>query len=131
MLCFRKLSAGNTVMNKLCTGIIAALALASSPSFADHTPAPREVVVKLPSLSDVEKGCIEQLRSNWSKQDNYDDTFKKMTLDTVYHRKEGQGNVITFVGTSYNEFMQADRTTTVTCRITEKPPYAVSFSIDR
>jgi hypothetical protein len=118
-------------MKKLFAGLAAVLAVTSSAALADHTPAPRDVVVRLPQLSDQEKACIEQLRSNWNKPDTYDDTFKVMTLDTVYHRKEGQGNVITFVGTAYNTFMQADRAATVTCRVTEKPPYAVSFSIDR
>jgi hypothetical protein len=108
-----------------------AAVLAAAP-FAVHADAPpRQVVVKLAQLSDVEKACVEQLKVAWAKEDNYDDTFKQMTLDTVYHRKEGQGNVVVFQGTAYNDFLQLERATTVTCRVTDKPPYNVNFQIDR
>ena len=117
-------------MKTFCTTLVASLLLIS-PALAVAENAAREVEVKLPSLSDVETSCVEQLRKTWAQPGVYDDTVTRITLDTIYHRRENQNNVVVFQGHAYNSFLQTDRGVTVTCRLAEKPPYAVSFQIDR
>jgi hypothetical protein len=109
---------------------LATILLCSSAVMAAEGP-PRGVEVKLPSVSDVEKTCIDQLKYNWAQPGAYDETFKDIILENVVHRKEATGNVITFEGHAYNSFMQANRNVTVTCRPGDKKPYPVQFQIER
>ena len=117
-------------MKTTCGTVLATLMLISPALAVAEAPA-RDVEVKLASLSDVEKTCIDQLKHNWSQPDAYDETFKNIIIESVVHRKENQANVIVFQGHAYNSFMQTDRAVTVTCRPGDKLPYPVSFQIDR
>ncbi len=108
-----------------------AMMLLISPALAVAEGPVKDVDVKIATLSDVEKTCIDQLKYNWAQPGSYDETFKTIVLDNVIHRKDGQTDVIAFEGHAYNSFMQADRNVIVTCRPGDKKPYPVTFQIDR
>jgi len=116
---------------KTFSGTILAALLLVSPAYAVAEGSSRVVEVKLPTLSEVETGCIDQLKYNWGQPGAYDETFKSMVLEGVVHRKDGQDDVIVFRGHAHNYFLQEDRAVTVTCRPSDKKPYPVSFQIDR
>jgi hypothetical protein len=116
---------------KTFSGAILAALLLASPAYAVAEGPGRVVEVKLPTLSDVETGCIDQLKYNWGQPGAYDETFKSMILERVVHRKDGEVDVIVFQGHAHNYFLQEDRAVTVTCRPGNKKPYPVSFQIDR
>lgn len=117
-------------MKTFSGAVLASSLLFSSAVMAAEGP-PRGVEVKLASVSEVEKTCIDQLKYNWAQPGAYDETFKDIILENVIHRKDGQANVIVFEGHAYNNFMQANRNVTVTCRPGDKKPYPVQFQIER
>jgi hypothetical protein len=116
---------------KSLIGAGVATLLLVSPALAVAEGPVKDVDVKIATLSDVEKACVDQLKYNWAQPGSYDETFKTMVLETVVHRKDGQANVIAFEGHAYNSFMQTDRSVIVTCRPGDKKPYPVTFQIDR
>jgi hypothetical protein len=111
--------------------VTAATMLVISPALAVAEGPAKDVDVRIATLTDVEKACIDQLKYNWAQPGSYDETFKTIVLENVVHRKEGQANVISFEGHAYNSFMQTDRSVLVTCRPGDKKPYPVTFQIDR
>jgi hypothetical protein len=75
--------------------------------------------------------CIDRIAEEWSKPAIADENFTKLTLTMVLNRLQNGQESVLFYGTTFNRFLQLERKTTITSRITDKPPYPISFRMAR
>lgn len=82
-------------------------------------------------VSANQKACVDQVANEWSQPGIADENYTELKLEFALNRVQNGQEAIVFHGTTFNRFLQLERKTTVTCRVTETPPYLISFRIAR
>jgi hypothetical protein len=82
-------------------------------------------------MSEHQRACMDQVANEWSQPGIADENYTKLKLEFALNRVQNGQEAIVFHGTTFNRFLHLERKTTVTCRITDNPPYLISFRIAR
>ncbi len=118
---------------KYVIAAVSAVALVSSLSALSAAQVyDRSIVNEVPDeVSEHQKVCIDRIADEWSKPEIGDENYTRLKLNMALNRVENGRESVVFYGSAFNRFLQLEQDATVTCRISDQPPYVVSFRVAR
>ncbi len=118
---------------KYVVAAVSVVALVSSLSgFSTAQVVDRSFVNEVPDeVSEHQNVCAERIAAEWSKPEIGDENYTRLKLNMALNRVDNGRESVVFYGSVFNRFLQLEQEATVTCRISDQPPYLVSFRVAR